>query len=292
MMDRNGLHGIFIPVVTPFGSDGELDQSSYANYVTNLLSHPIHGVVINGTTGESPTVRWEEMEVLIRITRDLLDGLHRKMPVIVGTGTNDTASTVDRTKKAAQAGADAVLVVIPYYSKPSQEGIFKHFQQVAQVGIPVVVYEIPARTGVRLNIDTAKRIMELDNVIGIKDSSDQLELVSALSHVGVPVLCGDDLHFHDKLSLGASGGILASANINTERFIEVYAWARQGDLIKAKEAFDSLVPWIQKLFQESNPAPLKWLLKRQGFISSDHLRLPMSPISVELEDELEQLQSL
>ncbi|GIP27009.1 4-hydroxy-tetrahydrodipicolinate synthase 2 [Paenibacillus sp. J23TS9] len=290
MMERQDMQGIFVPLITPFSLDGGLDLASYRNYVGNLLSHDIQGLVINGTTGEAPTVRWEEVMQLTKSTQELLESKKLSVPVVVGTGTNDTASTVQRTEMAADIGADAVLVVVPYYSKPSQQGIIEHFRRVTQVGVPVIAYEIPSRTGISISMDTARKILDMSGVIGIKDSSDSLELVSELARSGSgPVLCGDDLQFHAKLSQGASGGMLASANVNTQAFIDVYHLFRRGDVIAAQRSFDRVTPLIRKLFQESNPSPLKWILASQGLIASDQLRLPMTSISMELEAELERL---
>lgn len=289
-MERQDMQGIFVPLITPFSLDGGLDLASYRNYVGNLLSHDIQGLVINGTTGEAPTVRWEEVMQLTKSTQELLESKKLSVPVVVGTGTNDTASTVQRTEMAADIGADAVLVVVPYYSKPSQQGIIEHFRRVTQVGVPVIAYEIPSRTGISISMDTARKILDMSGVIGIKDSSDSLELVSELARSGSgPVLCGDDLQFHAKLSQGASGGMLASANVNTQAFIDVYHLFRRGDVIAAQRSFDRVTPLIRKLFQESNPSPLKWILASQGLIASDQLRLPMTSISMELEAELERL---
>ncbi|OZB98281.1 4-hydroxy-tetrahydrodipicolinate synthase [Paenibacillus sp. XY044] len=290
MIGRDELHGVLVPVVTPFLPGGELDLASYNQYAGKLAEHDINGLIINGTTGEAPTLRWEEVVRLTQSTQQLLQEKQRSIPVIIGTGTNDTLTTVQRTEEAAALGADAVLIVVPYYSKPSQEGIIEHFRRVTEVGIPVIAYEIPARTGVRLTVQTAKTIMDMDGVIGMKDSSDGLELVTELTRQDAgAVLCGDDLYYHAKLSQGASGGILASANLYTEIFIEVYDLVRKGRVIEGKRSFDRVVPLIRKLFQEPNPAPLKWVLANQGLIVSDHLRLPMTRISQQLQEELAQL---
>lgn len=288
MLKREDLRGVFVPVVTPFTKGGELDLASYQNYAGQLAKQDIAGLIVNGTTGEAPTVRWEEVRQLAEATQSLLKNKKRAVPVVIGTGTNDTASTVERTESAANMGADAVLVVVPYYSKPSQQGILEHFRTVARVGVPVIAYEIPSRTGIRLSMDTARAIMELDGVIGIKDSSDSLELIGELTrHNAGPVLCGDDLHYFAKLALGAVGGILASANVNTQRFIDVYNLVQKGEILAAKQTFDALIPLVQGLFREPNPAPLKWLLASLGQIATDRLRLPLMPISEQLKKELE-----
>jgi 4-hydroxy-tetrahydrodipicolinate synthase len=288
MLNERDLKGVYVPIVTPFLPNTELDLDSYRNYLGRLLEQEIQGLVINGTTGESPTVSWEEVVDLVQMTKACMMGNKNHIPVVIGTGTNDTVSTVKRTEMAGQIGADAVLVVMPYYSRPSQDGILEHFRKVAQVGVPIIAYEVPSRTGVRLTADTIIRIMDLNGVIGLKDSSGGIGLISELTCLGSkPVLCGEDIYFHAMLSQGASGGILASANVNTHAFINVFRLASKGDFIKAKKAFDLLVPLIQRLFQESNPSPLKWLLARQGIISSDTLRLPMGPITKGLQLELE-----
>ncbi|RED41135.1 4-hydroxy-tetrahydrodipicolinate synthase [Paenibacillus sp. VMFN-D1] len=290
MIGRDELHGVLVPVVTPFLPNGELDLASYTRYVEKLAEHHINGLIINGTTGEAPTVRWDEVVQITRATQQILKEKQRSIPVIIGTGTNDTLTTVQRTEQAAALGADAVLVVVPYYSKPSQEGIIEHFRRVTEVGVPVIAYEIPARTGVRLTMHTAKTIMEMEGVIGMKDSSDGLELVTELTRQDAgAVLCGDDLYYHAKLSQGASGGILASANLYTDIFIEVHDLVQKGRVIEGKRSFDRVVPLIRKLFQEPNPAPIKWVLANQGVIASDHLRLPMTRISQPLQNELAQL---
>ena len=290
MITEENLKGIYVPVVTPFFANEELDLDSYRNYLGNLLLHDIHGLVINGTTGEAPTVSWDEVEDLVHLTKASMNGRPQQIPLIIGTGTNHTLSTVKRIEMAGQIGADAVLVVTPYYSRPSEEGIFEHFRRAAQVGVPVIVYEVPSRTGIRLSTDMVRRIMDLDGVIGLKDSSGGIGLISELSTFDTkPILCGEDIYFHAMLSQGACGGMLASANVRTAAFIDVYVHASKGDFVKAKQKFDSLVPLIRKVFQESNPSPLKFILARQGMISSDTLRLPMGPISKKLQLELVQL---
>ncbi|MEK3912651.1 4-hydroxy-tetrahydrodipicolinate synthase [Paenibacillus sp. FSL H7-0331] len=288
MMNETDVKGIYVPVVAPFTGNEELDLDSYRNYIGKLLAHDIQGLVINGTTGEAPTVMWEEVSELVQTTQACMQ--QKRIPIVIGTGTNSTVSTVKRTEMAGLLGADAVLVVTPYYSRPSQEGILEHYRRVAQVGVPIIAYEVPSRTGVRLTTDTIRKIMDLNGVIGLKDSSGGIELISELTrHDTKPILCGEDLYFHAMLSQGASGGMLASANVIPEALIHVFRLASNGNFIQAKQAFDLLVPLIRGLFQESNPSPIKWILARHGIISSDTLRLPMGPISNQLQLELGQI---
>jgi 4-hydroxy-tetrahydrodipicolinate synthase len=285
-MNEQDLCGIYVPVVTPFHQNGEVDYKSYAGHIRMLLASGIHGLVINGTTGESPTVTMEEVKYLTEATKQIMGSA--RMPIVVGTGTNDTASTIKRTELAGKFGADAALIVVPYYSRPSQEGIIEHFRHITQIGLPVIAYDIPARTGVGMTLNTAKAILDMDGVIGLKDSSGDLKLISELVIVSSkPLLCGQDELFYAMLGLGANGGMLASANVQTEKFVQLYRNFMEGHKLQADNTFEQLLPLIRLLFKESNPAPLKWLLSRQGILESATLRLPMTSISYSLQHELE-----
>ncbi|WP_317890811.1 dihydrodipicolinate synthase family protein [Paenibacillus arenilitoris] len=171
---------------------------------------------------------------------------------------------------------------------PSQEGIIEHFRRAAQTGLPVIAYKVSSRTGVRLSANAAAAILALDGVLGMKDSSGGTELFSALTRLRVskPILCGEDASFLAMLHLGAAGGLLASANLRTETILETYRQFRDGKTVQAENSFHSLAPLIERLFRESNPAPLKWLLSHQGTLASETLRLPLMPISGELGQQL------
>ncbi|WP_078433650.1 4-hydroxy-tetrahydrodipicolinate synthase [Metabacillus halosaccharovorans] len=288
MLKEKDLSGIFVPTVTPFKSNEELDWDSYNRYLKSLLHHDIRGLVINGTTGEAPTLSWKEVEDLVRVTKQYFNKCSKRIPIIVGTGTNSTATTVKRTEIAGEIGADAVLVVTPYYNRPSQEGVLEHFRKVVRVGVPVVAYEVPSRTCIHLSTDTVNSILDMNGVIGLKDSTRNINLISKLDKTK-PILCGDDINFYSMLEQGASGGILASANIHTDLFLEVYRLFNQNELVSSKRVFDSLGPLIKSLFQESNPSPLKWVLAKQGILATDTLRLPMGPISIELRKQLNEI---
>lgn len=285
MLNETKLSGLYVPTVTPFNSNEELDWDSYRHYLETLLQHDIQGLVINGTTGEAPTLSWEEVLHLVKITKEYVNKRIKPIPIIVGTGTNSTTTTVKRTEIAGEIGADAVLVVTPYYNRPSQEGVLEHFRKVVQVGVPVVAYEVPSRTCIHLSTDTVKSILDMNGVIGLKDSTRNIDLISKLDKTK-PILCGDDINFYSMLEQGASGGILASANIHTELFLEVYRLFNQGEFVSARRVFDSLIPLIKSLFQESNPSPIKWVLAKQNILATDTLRLPMGPISTELRKQL------
>ncbi|MFE5323711.1 4-hydroxy-tetrahydrodipicolinate synthase [Paenibacillus sp. NPDC056579] len=286
MLTEQQLQGVYVPIVTPFHPNGEPDLESFHTLAVHLLNSGIHGLVVNGTTGESPTITAQEMGALAGAAKAAIGSA--PIPLVLGTGTNDTTSTVKKTEQAGKLGADAVLVVVPYYNKPSQQGIIAHFQRVAEVGVPVILYEIPARTGVALKVDTVRTILDMDGVIGMKDSSGGIQLVSELSRTGSkPVLCGEDAYLFASLCCGARGGMLASAHIRTERFVQLYHRFTEGRVSEAKEQFDELLPLIWLLFAEPNPAPLKWLLAEQGILASGTLRLPMTPIGAKLQQQLQ-----
>lgn len=280
MMNEQQIHGIFIPVITPFSLDHKLDCESYRKYVTHLASHDIQGLVVNGTTGESPTVSWDEVKQMVQITQEVLASMNKTIPIVVGTGTNDTYSSVHRTEMAAELGADAAMVVTPYYNRPTQEGIVEHFRTVSRAGLPVLVYEIPARTGSRMTLDTLRRVLDLDGVIGLKDSSGGLDLLLQLTQYETkPVLCGEDAYFHAMLCQGAAGGMLASAHINLQKYVDIYQRFVAGDVNGSRDSFRQLEPVIQQVFAEPAPASIKWWLTQQQIIATDQLRLPLLPAS-------------
>ncbi|MEK3787203.1 4-hydroxy-tetrahydrodipicolinate synthase [Paenibacillus sp. FSL K6-1230] len=280
MMNEQQIHGIFIPVITPFSLDHKLDCESYRKYVTHLASHDIQGLVVNGTTGESPTVSWDEVKQLVQITQEVLASMNKTIPIVVGTGTNDTYSTVHRTEMAAELGADAAMVVTPYYNRPTQEGIVEHFRTVSRAGLPVLVYEIPARTGSRMTLDTLRKVLDLEGVIGLKDSSGGLDLLLQLTQYETkPILCGEDGYFHAMLCQGAAGGMLASAHINLQKYVDIYQRFVAGDVNGSRDSFRLLEPVIQQVFSEPAPAPIKWWLTQQQIIATDQLRLPLLPAS-------------
>lgn len=285
MLTEESLKGIYVPIITPFDSRGRLDLESFHQLTAHLISSGIDGLVVNGTTGESPTVTASEVASLTKTAQNAMQSA--RIPLVIGTGTNDTATTVKKTDEAGRLSADAVLVVVPYYNRPSQQGIIAHFRRVAEVGIPVILYDIPHRTGVSLTLDTVRTILDIDGVIGLKDSTGNLRLVTELSRLGSkPVLCGDDEQLFASLCCGAQGGMAASANIRAAQFVHLHRAFMAGQYADAKQQYDQLLPLIRLLFAEPNPAPLKWILAQQGQISSGELRLPLTPISHLLQHEL------
>ncbi|OPA80130.1 4-hydroxy-tetrahydrodipicolinate synthase [Paenibacillus selenitireducens] len=285
MLTEQQLTGVYVPLITPFYEHGEIDLPSFHRHICRFRDAGIQGLVINGTTGESPTIQAEEIERLMAAARTACDGT--SIPLVLGVGTNDTSSTIRNIERAGRLGADAVLVVVPYYSRPSQQGIIEHFRRAAEVGVPIILYEIPHRTGVALTLDTIRTILDFDGVIGIKDSTATTELVSQLASIdSKPVLCGEDSLIFSSLQAGAKGILSASANVRTDQFVALCQQFYEGNHEHAEQLFHELLPLIRLLFTESSPAPLKWMLSEQGMIQSNTLRLPLMPISPALEELL------
>lgn len=286
MLTEQQLHGIYIPIITPFLPNGELDLESFHKLSASFVAQGIQGLVVNGTTGESPTVSLEELSLLSAAAKSAIGAAD--IPLVLGTGTNDTRASVKRTELAGKLGADAVLAVVPYYNKPSQRGIIEHFRKIAEVGVPVIVYEIPARTGVRMETDTVRTILDMDGIVGLKDCSGSTELLRSLQSFGSvkPFLCGDDAGLLDFLEVGAAGGMTVTAHLHAEQFLNIYRNFRFGRTEEARTDFEALLPLIRLMFEEPNPAPVKWMLAELGQIAHSTLRLPMVEIGEELQGKL------
>jgi 4-hydroxy-tetrahydrodipicolinate synthase len=274
--------GITVPLCTPFTADGGLDETSFDALVEGLLADGVHALLLAGTTGESPTLRWPEVERLLERLRAQVRG---RVPILVGTGTNDTAESVERTQRARVLGADLAFAVVPYYSRPAPAGVIEHYRRLGAV-MPTVAYNIPYRTALTLDQDTLRAILALPGVVAMKESSGTLDNFRALPG---PLFCGDDALFLAALEAGAAGGILASANLLGRELVAVHWAAQDGRPLAARAAFARVRPLIEALFAEPNPAPLKWALARRGRIAGATLRLPQVPISARLAAELEAL---
>jgi len=273
------ITGSIVAIVTPMHVDGSLDLPALRRLVDFHVHEGTDAIVIVGTTGESPTVNVDEHCELIRVTVEQAAG---RVPVIAGTGANSTAEAIALTRFAHQAGADAALSVVPYYNKPTQEGLYRHFRAIAEgVDIPVILYNVPGRTVADLGNDTALRLAEIPNIVGIKDATGNIERgtdLIARAPAGFAVYSGDDASACALILMGAQGDISVVANVAPRLMHEMCAAALAGDALVARTLHARLLGLHQQLFCEANPIPVKWACQELGLIEAG-LRLPLTPLS-------------
>jgi 4-hydroxy-tetrahydrodipicolinate synthase len=273
------LRGSQVAIVTPMMPDGSIDWPAWDRLLDFHLQEGTDGIVINGTTGESPTLTLEEVEAL---TLRAVERLGGKVKVIVGAGTHATASTVARTRGLSRLGVDAVMLVTPYYNKPPQEGLFRHFMAAADASsAPIVVYNVPSRTAVDLLPATMARLARHPNIAAIKDASATASRVRELLSVcpeGFAVLSGDDATAMDWLAAGAHGVISVTGNVAPRRLHEACVAALDGNMAEARAIDAELQPLHRDLFVEANPIAVKWALATMGLIGGA-IRLPLVELS-------------
>lgn len=272
--------GSFVALVTPF-KDGRIDEPKLRDLVDWQIRQKTAGIVPMGTTGESATLSHEEharvIEIVVRAARG-------RVPVIAGAGSNSTAEAVSLSREAGQLGADAILSVNPYYNRPTQEGLYQHFTEIAKrSGLPILLYNIPSRTGVALSADTMVRLAETNkNIIGVKEATGSLDLASEiLARLGKRflVLSGDDSLTLPLMAVGAAGVVSVAANLVPRAVADLCAFAARGDDRRARAAHLKLFPLIKALFIETNPGPIKAAMEDAGLIDSGALRLPMVSVT-------------
>lgn len=270
--------GSITALVTPF-KNGALDEEALARLVEWQIAEGTHGLVPTGTTGESPTLDFDEHKRVIEVTIETAKG---RVPVIAGTGSNATAEAIDLSRHAEKAGADGLLIVNPYYNKPSQEGLYQHFKAIDDnVGIPIVIYNIPGRTNVDMSVDTMARIFGLKNVVGVKDATANLARVSQQRAAMGPQfnqLSGEDATALGFMAHGGSGCISVASNVAPRLCAEFQNACMKGDFAAALELQDRLMPLFDALFVETNPGPVKYAASRLGLCSAE-MRLPMVPVT-------------
>ena len=275
------ITGSIVAIVTPMHEDGSLDLDSLAKLVEHHIESGTDGIVSVGTTGESATLSHEEHHVVIEKTINCAAG---RVPVIAGTGSNSTAEALELTQVAQQLGADACLLVVPYYNKPTQEGLYQHFKLVADsVPIPQILYNVPGRTSVDLHNSTAIRLSHIDNIIGIKDATADIERGIKLMEGSADSFVsysGQDTAAMELMLAGGKGTISVTANVAPKLMHEMCTAAVAGDVSLANELNDKLMPLHEAMFIESNPIPAKWGVAQQGLIKNS-LRLPMVPLTDE-----------
>ena len=275
------LTGSIVAIVTPMRDDGKLDFPRFKTLMDWHIAEGTDGIVVVGTTGESPTVNFDEHKELIRVAVQHAAG---RIPVIAGTGANSTAEAVELTQSAKKAGATACLSVVPYYNKPTQEGLYRHFRAAADaVDIPQIVYNVPGRTVADIANDTVLRLAQLPNIVGIKDATANIERGSDLlrrAPKDFAVYSGDDATGISLMLLGGHGIISVTANVAPRLMHQMCAAALAADVKLARELNFRLLPLHQKLFVEANPIPVKWALAQMGRIGPG-LRLPLTPLSAQ-----------
>ena len=280
------LQGSLVAIVTPMFDDGSLDLDALRHLIDWHLSQGTDGIVVVGTTGESPTVDVDEHCILIETTVKQAAG---RLAVIAGTGANSTKEAIQLTAKAKAIGVDACLLVAPYYNKPTQEGLYQHFAAVAAaVDIPQIMYNVPSRTGCDINNDTAVRLAQLPNIVGIKDATGDIERGTDLilrAPADFAIYSGDDATGMALMLLGGHGVISVTANIAPKLMRAMCVAALKGDAMQAREINAKLFPLHQKLFVESNPSPAKWVLAQMGLIKTG-IRLPLVNCSAQFHDVL------
>lgn len=273
------FHGSMVALVTPMTDDGALDVPALERLVDFHVDHGTDAIVAVGTTGESPTLDMEEHCEVIRLTVARARG---RVPVIAGTGANSTQEAIALTRCAEQAGADACLLVTPYYNKPTQEGLYLHYKAIADaVPIPQILYNVPGRTACDLLPETIERLAAIPNIVGVKEATGNLDRGrEILRRCGerLDLYSGDDATALDLILLGAKGDISVTANVAPRLMHELCAAARAGNQASARAINDKLMPLHQSLFVEANPIPVKWALKEMGLIRGG-IRLPLTPLS-------------
>ncbi|MDD5090660.1 MAG: 4-hydroxy-tetrahydrodipicolinate synthase [Candidatus Wallbacteria bacterium] len=286
------FEGATTALITPFLENGEVDFDGFRSNVEKQIASGIHGLLVLGTTGETPTLNADEQERLIRITVETAD--HR-VPVMVGTGTNDTAATVRKTSRAAELGADAVLVVTPYYNKPTSEGLFRHFQAAAgSADIPVFVYNIQGRSGRNIETPLLKRIAGIKGIAGVKEASGNIGQISdVIEQLGrsdsFTVLSGDDGMTLPLMALGGRGVISVISNGIPNQVSRFTSAALKGDWDLARKMhFDVIMPVTRAAFIETNPVPIKYICAKLGMASGTY-RLPMCPLEEDNRRRVDQM---
>lgn len=283
------IEGVLVPLLTPF-KNGDIDLKSYERMVNYYINQGVNGIIPLGTSGECPTISSEEYEMILAKTMEVNK---ERVPVYVGLGGNNTKEVINKLKLAENYKVNGILSVSPYYSRPNQRGIYEHFKSISEsTSLDIIVYNIPYRTGTNIENETIYKLAELKNIVGLKDCSGNIKQTTDLL-INPPedfsILTGEDAYFYTTLMLGGDGGILASANLKTKEFIDVYKLVKKNNHQEALKKWKELYKFIPLLFAEPNPTPLKYCLNKLGLIDSSEVRLPLISITKELEIQLDNI---
>ncbi|CAG2127914.1 4-hydroxy-tetrahydrodipicolinate synthase [Cupriavidus plantarum] len=273
------ITGSIVAIVTPMHEDGSLDYPALRALVDWHVAEGTDGIVIVGTTGESPTVNVDEHCELIRVA---VEQANKRIPIIAGTGGNSTSEAIELTAFAKKVGADASLQVVPYYNKPTQEGIYRHFRTIAEaVDLPVLLYNVPGRTVADMQHDTVVRLAQVPGIVGVKEATGNIDRAAQLIR-DVPehfaVYSGDDPTAVALILLGGKGNISVTANVAPRKMHELCAAALKGDVVTARRLHMELIDLNKAMFVEANPIPVKWALQQMGRMKGG-IRLPLTPLS-------------
>ena len=283
------FEGVYTALVTPFSEDGQIDDTCLRNLVEFQIGQGVQGLVPMGTTGESPTVSHSEHIEIIRIVVDQCRG---RVPVIAGAGSNSTDEAVGLSERAKELGAQATLHVAPYYNKPTQEGLYRHYWSIAErVDIPLIVYNIPGRSGVNINNETMLRLSEHRNIVGVKEATGNLAQAMDLicrKPESLNVLSGDDNMSFPLIALGGKGVISVASNLLPGEMSRFIGLALKGKMNEALKIHYSLLPLFQALFIETNPIPVKAAMAMKGMLKEVY-RLPMCPMSEKNRETLQRV---
>ncbi len=273
------FQGAMVAIVTPF-KGGRVDEAALRDLIEFQIANGTHGIVPCGTTGESATLSFQEHERVVEIT---IEQVNKRLPVIAGTGSNNTDEAVLLTKHAKAAGADGALMISPYYNKPTQEGLFQHFRKVAEsVDIPIILYNIPGRTAVNMEPDTIARLAKIDNIVGVKEASGSMkQITDIIARCGddFSVISGEDFLTFPLLCVGGKGVISVTSNIAPKDMADLCNLYFDGKFAEAQKLYYRLLPLCHALFYETNPAPVKAALAMMNKIGSDEVRLPLAAMS-------------
>jgi len=279
------IEGVLPALITPFTKDNKVDKEGLQQNIGFLIENGVSGIVPCGTTGESATLSIQEHEKVIEIAVDC-----SKVPVVAGTGSNNTTEALELTGFAKDAGAEAALLITPYYNKPNDRGMLAHFRKVAnEVDIPLILYNVPSRTGINLKPEVVAELAKESNIVGIKEASGNLEQITRIMELtqdeDFAVLSGDDALTLPIMAIGGRGVISVVANVAPKLVVSMVDAFRNKDLEKARELHIALAPLIRAVFLETNPIPIKKAVELIG-LPAGHLRLPLAAISEENEKKL------
>ncbi len=282
------FHGSLTALITPMDSEGQLDFQALKNLVEYHVKAGTHGIIALGTTGEAPTLDAEEYTQFIQKVVEFSAG---RIPIIAGTGCNCTKDAIRKTQLVEKLGVAGCLSVVPYYNKPTQEGLYQHFKAIAEsTALPQILYNVPGRTGADLLPETVARLAKIENIVAIKEATGDIERVAkilALTDENFIILSGEDALGLESVRQGAKGVISVTNNIAAKEMAQLYEYALQKDFTRAEKINEQLKPLHRALFVESNPIPVKWAAKKLGLIPNGTLRLPLTELTQPAQEKVQ-----